>query len=376
MLYGRREAPMGWQEEATAFVESQGFTQSPVDPRHFQKKGETPAYDVNIGIFVDDFIIAGPESEVQAVKLAAAAKWPITGGAVETYLAQQIEINRETKTVKIHQAQAIEKFLKAMDMRDCKSRSTPMDKNARFTKCSGKSKNKKLQTKFRSIVGSLMHFACVCRPDIAFAVICLSRQQNNPTEEHLALALQVVRYLRGTTDHGLTYHCTADPASTFHCSADSDWAGTAECVSTTANVAFVAGCAISWLCCTQRNITHSSCEAEYVSLDSMGREVEHLRMLFDSFNMVLPGPTVILEDNQSAIALAASRVCHRRSKHIALRFHYIRQLIIQEVVTVRYHPTHHQPADLLTKNLGRILFKRHSDVCMGRVRIQGLVQDR
>ena len=146
-------------------------------------------------------------------------------------------------------------------------------------------------------------------------------------------------------------------------------------MSTTANIAFVCGCAISWLCATQRNITHSSCESEYVSLDSMGREVEHLRMLFDSFNMPLTRPTVILEDNQSAIALAASRVCHRRSKHIALRYHYIRQLILQGVVVVKYHPTQQQPADLLTKNLGRILFKRHADVAMGRTRIQGLIPD-
>ena len=219
-----------------------------------------------------------------------------------------------------------------------------------------------------------MHFATVCRPDIAFAVICLSRQQNNPTEEHLSYAMQVVRYLRGTADHGLLYHCAVDPASTFHCSAGSDWAGTEDCFSTTANVAFLAGCALTWLCCTQRNITHSSCEAEYVSLDSMGREVEHLRMLFATFNMELPAPTVIPEDSQSAIALAASRVCHRRSKHIALRFHYIRQLILQGVVVVQYHPTHHQPADLLTKNLGRILFRRHADVCMGITRIEGLIE--
>ena len=321
--------------------------------------------------------MTGPEDKISEFEKATSERYPTKLlGDIDTYLGMQVKIDREKKTVLIHQPQAIEKFLKFMDMRSCKTRTTPMDMNAKFFKCKGESKDKELQSKFRSIVGSLMHFATVCRPDIAFATICLSRQQNNPTPEHLVYALQVVRYLRGTSELGLLYQCAEDPRSTLHCSADSDWAGTEECVSTTANVAFVCGAAISWLCCTQRNVTHSSCEAEYVSLDSMCREVEHLRMLFDSFNMPVTAPTVILEDNQSAIALAASSVCHRRSKHIALRYHYIRQLILDGVVTVQYHPTAYQPADLLTKNLGRILFHRHCMVVMGHAKIQGLVSSK
>ena len=377
LLYGRREAPMGWRNEAHEFVVSQGFEQCKVDSSKYVKRGTTSSQDMVIGIFVDDLIMTGPEDKISEFEKATSSRYPTKLlGDIDTYLGMQVKIDREKKTVLIHQPQAIEKFLKYMDMRSCKTRTTPMDMNAKFFKCKGESKDKKLQSKFRSIVGSLMHFATVCRPDIAFATICLSRQQNNPTPERLVYALQVVRYLRGTSELGLLYQCAEDPRSTLHCSADSDWAGTEECVSTTANVAFVCGAAISWLCCTQRNVTHSSCEAEYVSLDSMCREVEHLRMLFDSFNMPVTAPTVILEDNQSAIALAASSVCHRRSKHIALRYHYIRQLILDGVVTVQYHPTAYQPADLLTKNLGRILFHRHCMVVMGHAKIQGLVSSK
>ena len=372
LLYGRREAPMGWRTEAHEFVVSQGFEQCKVDSSKYVKRGATPSHDMIIGIFVDDLIMCGPEEAISVFEKATCDKYPTKLlGDIDTYLGMQVKIDRQNKTVLIHQPQAIEKFLKFMDMRSCKTRTTPMDMNAKFFKCKGECTDKELQSTYRSIVGSLMHFSTVCRPDIAFATICLSRQQNNPTPEHLQYALQVVRYLRGTSELGLLYHCAEDPSSTFYCAADSDWAGTEECVSTTANVAFVCGAAISWLCCTQRNVTHSSCESEYVSLDSMCREVEHLRMLFDSFNMPLTTPTVILEDNQSAIALAASSVCHRRSKHIALRFHYIRQLIRDGVVVIQYHPTSWQPADLLTKNLGRVLFARHAQVVMGHAKLQG-----
>ena len=124
LLYGRREAPMGWQEEATEFALEQGFEQSKVDPRHFFKTGSTPSNTVHMGIFVDDFLLAGPESLVQATKKAAQDKWPTTSGPIETYLGMQIEIDRDTRTLKIHQSQAIEKFLKSPDMRNCKTRST------------------------------------------------------------------------------------------------------------------------------------------------------------------------------------------------------------------------------------------------------------
>ena len=56
---------------------------------------------------------------------------------------------------------------------------------------------------------------------------------------------------------------------------------------------------------------------------------------------------------------------HKRTKHIALRYHYVRKLIRDGIVTVKYQPTAQQPADLFTKQLARTLFNRHADVVMG-----------
>ena len=83
----------------------------------------------------------------------------------------------------------------------------------------------------------------------------------------------------------------------------------------------------------------------------------------------------LLEDNQSAIHMCNNTVSHRRTKHIKLRHHYIRELISRRVLTVQYHPSDYNPADLLTKSLGHILFRRHRDVLFGLHKIQGWVQN-
>ena len=88
-------------------------------------------------------------------------------------------------------------------------------------------------------------------------------------------------------------------------------------------------------------------------------------MLFESLNFSVTTPVVVLEDNQSAIAMTLGRSVYKRSKHINLRYHYVRKLIADGVIEVRYQPTALQPADLLTKALPHVLFSRHASVVMG-----------
>ena len=105
--------------------------------------------------------------------------------------------------------------------------------------------------------------------------------------------------------------------STFICASDANWAENDDSTSTSGNVAFLGGAAISWLCSTQHCVAHSSCESEYIALDSMGREVEYLFMLLKSLHFKPKQPVRILEDNQSAIAMTAGCINHKRSKHNA-----------------------------------------------------------
>jgi hypothetical protein len=369
MLYGRKDSPIEWLRDCQEFFEAIGFVQSEVDPSLFTLKGDTPADDLDVGIFVDDFIYQGSSKKMKWLEQKLIKRWPVKLlGDIDgqTYLGMDIKIDYTKKILKINQKHAIQKFLKNIDMLNCKTRSTPMDSNVKLFKIKGPCEDKELQQEYRTIVGSLMHFAIVSRPDIAFPAVELSRLQSHPIALYLKCAKQVVKYLKSTMDKSLVYDCGPKLFSSLVSAADANWAERDDATSTSGNCVFIGGCVFSWLCASQHCIAHSSCESEYISLDSMGRELEYLCMLFKSMRLSIYRPITILEDNQSAIAMTAGLIrLHKRSKHIALRYHYIRQLVQDGLIKVRYQPTAQQPADLFTKQLGRLLFHRHTDICMG-----------
>jgi len=76
-LYGRREAPMGWQLEVESFLKERGYTQSISDPCHWTKKGDRPDLDVDVGVFVDDFLMQGPTCDIDELEAAMTGKWPV-----------------------------------------------------------------------------------------------------------------------------------------------------------------------------------------------------------------------------------------------------------------------------------------------------------
>ena len=94
-----------------------------------------------------------------------------------------------------------------------------------------------------------------------------------------------------------------------------------------------------------------SCEAEYIALNEAGKEAIWLERIFKELGFInySPSPTLIYEDNQGTIALAENLEFHRRSKHIDIRYHWIRDVIAQKQITVDYVSTHEQAADGMTK---------------------------
>ena len=137
---------------------------------------------------------------------------------------------------------------------------------------------------------------------------------------------RIFRYLKKTINLALKYCKDEKPVIGF---TDADWGGDLDdrC-STTGNVFLLAGGAISWLSKKQAVVALSTAEAEYVSLSMATQEVLWLLKLFADLQV----PTeqiVIMEDNQGAIALARNPVAHSRTKHIDIRFHFIRKAMAQ-----------------------------------------------
>jgi len=206
------------------------------------------------------------------------------------------------------------------------------------------------------VIGSLLYLmlGTSTRPDIAFAVTKLAQFAARPSEEHFSKALYICRYLRGTSKYCLTYNGKSDQGL-IACT-DSDWASDGlKRRSQTGYFIKLAGAAISWTSRAQKTIALSSTEAEYMALSDCSRQVVWMHTLLGELGYIL-SPIPICGDNQGSIFIASNPVTEKRSKHIDIRFHYIREVIERKLAEVFFIDGDKNPADLLTKNLGSVKF--------------------
>jgi hypothetical protein len=202
-------------------------------------------------------------------------------------------------------------------------------------------------TVYRQLIVSLMYLVNT-RPDICFVVNTLSQYMVEPRSVHMVGEKHVLRYIVGTVDYG-----RGDGVSLVGYT-NSDWAG---CV---ADRKSTSGCCLSlgsglvcWFSRKQKSVALSSAEVEYMAASQANCEAIWLRkMLVDLFGQEMP-PTVIHCDNQSCIKLSKNPVFHDRSKHIEIKYHFIRDWVQRGAVQLQYVSTDDQVADILTKALPR-----------------------
>ena len=255
-----------------------------------------------------------------------------------------------TGTVWIGQPAYTEALLKKFEMDQAKVSATPVDSSNKLVKAS-EGDNAFDQHMYQSAVGSLLYLSVATRPDIAYAVSNVAKFSANPTTQHWTAVKRIRRYLRGTTNLGLVF----TPQGKCDCVgfSDADWAGDLDDRKSTSRYVFqIGGSAVSWRSKKQPTVALSTAEAEYVALACATQEAVWLRQLTTEINgKPLAESTVIFEDNQSAIAMTKNPQFHGRSKHIAIKYHFIRDKVIDGAIKVQYCPTTEMIADMLTKGL-------------------------
>ena len=355
-LYGLKQSSRCWNKVFKEYMEAIGFKGSSADPCVFIQAGKTMNI---IAVYVDDLIlITENEKEMTKVKEKLSSRFQMKDmGKLHYCLGINISQDEENGSVMINQKQYILNMLEKYGMKDAKPVSTPGDPNVKLVANDEVSKSLSNPSKYQSLVGSLLYAAMATRPDIAYAVGVLGKFNANPSEAHFTAAKRVLRYLKGTVDWGLRYQCKSDELVGY---SDADFAGDEDDRhSTTGNVFLLAGSAVSWLSRKQRIVALSTAEAEYVALSSATQEIVSLRKLLSDLNCSeLKSATVLMEDNQSAIAIAHNPVSHARTKHIDIRYHYVREAIQDNVVALKYCPTDEMTADVLTKFLPKRKFEK------------------
>ncbi|UYV76618.1 hypothetical protein LAZ67_14001480 [Cordylochernes scorpioides] len=326
-------------------------------PENFVSRKYPEKHDEGIllvAIYVDDLIIAAErEDTLKSFKGSMKRIFKIKDlGGINCCLGIRIQM-KEDGSISIDQERYIEELLAKYRMKEAKPISTPMDSNSKLTKISSiEGENEPVKkVEYQSLIGSLIYLSVSTRPDIAYAVSALGQFRNDPRRQHWNAAKRVLRYLKGTSCLRITYRKSNEA---LHGYADADWGGNlVDRKSHTGIVYFLARGPIAWESKKQQTVTLSSTESEYIALCEAGKEAVYLRALLDEmgFGELLNGPTVLETDNQGAQQLARNPVYHARTKHIDIKWHFIRSICSDGLVEVVHTPTQENVADILTKGL-------------------------
>ncbi|KAI0984565.1 hypothetical protein GJ496_011917 [Pomphorhynchus laevis] len=344
-----KQSPRCWNNTLTEYLKNNGFAESNSDPCLFIRNDNK---FMIIAVYVDDLIIASKnQDDLVHMKTELGMRFKAKDYNELNYCLG-IEINIHEDNIELQQTNFIQRVLNKYQMAECKIVSTPMNPNIRLEVNDNTSKSVD-QKLYQFIIGSLLYIAICTRPDIAYAVEILSRFNISPNDLHLTAAKQVLRYLRGTKDFRLRFVYTGKLTLQGYC--DADLANNADDrTSTSGNIFILANAPVSWISCKQRIVALlSTAEAEYVALSVATQEVQWLRQVLADIGEQCNEPTTIFEDNQPAIAIASGKTEHKRTKHIDIKFHFVRASIQQRIVKLEYCTTNEMLADIMTKPLNK-----------------------
>jgi hypothetical protein len=174
---------------------------------------------------------------------------------------------------------------------------------------------------YHSITGALQYLT-LSRPDIVYGVNQACLHMHAPRDVHWNLVKRILRYLRGTINHGITISAT--PSTTLTVYSDADWAGCPDTQrSTSGYCVFLGDSLVSWSSKRQTTVSRSSAEAEYRAIANAAAECSWLHNLLRELHDVIDKATVIYCDNVSVVYLSENPVHHRQTKHIELDIHFV-----------------------------------------------------
>ncbi|KAL2248697.1 UNVERIFIED_CONTAM: Retrovirus-related Pol polyprotein from transposon TNT 1-94 [Sesamum indicum] len=338
-LYGLKQAPRQWYRKFDNFMLEIGFSRCNADHCCCVKRFDE--FFIILLLYVDDMLIAGSNvKKINRLKDQLSRKFDMKDlGEARQILGMKTTRDKGIGKLWLSQSDYIEKVLCRFKMENAKPVGTPLGNQFKLSNSDSPqtdSERAKMRvTPYASAIGSLMYAMICTRPDIAHAVGVVSRFMSNPGVMHWE------------ADRALVF---GKGKLTLFGFGDADFAGSDydKRRSTTGYVFTYGGTAVSWVSKLQKVVTLSTTEAEYVAVTEAAKELIWLQHFLGELGK--PQADVILHsDSQSAIHLAKNPAFHSWTKHIEIKYHFIRQLLEKKALQLEKIQGEKNPADMLNK---------------------------
>lgn len=346
-MYGLKQSGRQWNRCLDDALQSFGLIKSKIDMCVYYTKN----VDLIIAIYVDDILICWKDPAVRdqiRAKLEKKFQMKYLGRA-KTCVGLHIEF--ENDGISIGQASYAKDVLERFKMSNCKPVATPTDVSQKLMPNSPD--DDVIEAPYQEAVGSLLYLVQGTRPDLAFAVNNVSRFNSNYRSSHWAAVKRIMRYLKGTINYRIKYKRCEGRLSGF---VDADWAAdVVDRRSCTGWVYLLAGGAVSWSSKRQKTVALSTTEAEYMAMSAAAQEAAWLSEFMGQFAKI--DGVKLFCDNQGALEIAETEAFRKNTKHISIRYHFIREKVVEGLITLQYVPTEKNVADCLTKCVGTNVLK-------------------
>lgn len=356
-LYGLKQASRAWYSKIEAYFVKEGFERCNYEHTLFVKTEKGGKSILIVSLYVDDLIFTGNDACMfESFKKSMKIEFDMIDlGKMKYFLG--VEVLQNSEGIYLSQKKYAYELLEKFGLQNCNSVKNPIVPGFKLSK---KGECARIHaTAYKQLIGSLMYIT-VTRPDLMYVVCLLSRYMASPTELHMLAAKRVFRYLKGIVDLGVFYK--RGDVEELVAYTDSDYAGDIDDRRSTSGYIFLlSGAAVSWASKKQPIVTLSTTEAEFVAAASCACQCVWMRRVLEKIGLSQSKCTVIMCDNSSTIKLSKNLVLHGRSKHIDVRFHFLRDLTKEEAVKLVHCGTSNQVADIMTKPLKLDVFLKLRD---------------
>jgi len=372
-LYGLKQSGRLWQQTLFETLSELGFQVCKSEASVLFKR-DTKEGNFVIISFVDDLCLGGASKKLrkQVEDLLKSRFLLKCLGELSQFVGIGIDYGKKLglRTVKLHQEAYWRRAIKKFNLENAKISKVPAV-GYRLSKLScptTEEKKAKIDYEYISATGTQLYGAVCTRPDIFFAVTQLARFNSNPGQDHVKASKQLFQYLKGTMSDGI--HYTQDKnfngKMKIHCYVDSDWAGCPDTRrSTMGYVIMISNGPVSWKSKMMPMVALSSCEAEFMALSEVCRELMWICRFYDEIGIDYEVPHIFC-DSQSAIAWAEDPIQHQRNKHIEIKYYYCRDVVSNDKARLFYLCSTRQLADVMTKPTGKQINDRLKPPLMGQ----------
>ena len=344
-LYGLKQSGREWYKLFRSYLLGEGFIQSTQDPCVFYRRKEDGKITI-VGVYVDDILTTG--NDYLEFRKGMQEKFKMEpGGLMEWYLGMRVQFH-DNGDITMDQDQYLkEKVEEYKELLGEKIASTPLPANYLQLVENDDGAIVGDYFPYREMIGSLMYAMVGTRPDLAFPLQYLCQYMQKPRLIHCELLKHLFRYC-SRNSYALTFK--KDNELVLKGWADASYANNHDGKSTSGYCFKIGNSIVSWSAKKQNIVALSTTESETIGLTYAAQEAIWFKVLLEELGH--PQSAVeIFEDNQACIKLAKNPQQHSRTKHIQVRYFFIRQHLEDGTIILTYCPTADQLADVFTKIL-------------------------